>query len=325
MRLSLSRSSGSATLSTRRVLICLTLTALAVGLLPGVARAEPSLAELRAQRAVLIRRIAALTDDATRLQARAAAARQRRVLADFVTEQVRHRVARYAVETYVAGSIETEIVQQRRGVYASIASRTDRALFAELDRARAAADAEDDAADAARTNAERAASDLRVARDMLEHTITERLRPSRAGSAERLSAMSLHPTPRPAFSRTMRTQADLFARFPFGPVAKVPDGLAPTGVVIAGMASWYGPGFDGRPTASGAIFDQEGWTVASRDLPLGTILLITRGDVSVLALVNDRGPFVAGRVLDLSHGVAKALGTVQAGVAHVTAYMLTTT
>src|SRR4051812_3806526 len=76
MRLSSSRSSGSTTLATRRVLAGLTLTALAVALLPGVARAEPSLAELRAERAVLIRRIAALTDEATRLQARAVAGRE---------------------------------------------------------------------------------------------------------------------------------------------------------------------------------------------------------------------------------------------------------
>ncbi|MBI3256983.1 MAG: septal ring lytic transglycosylase RlpA family lipoprotein, partial [Actinobacteria bacterium] len=56
---------------------------------------------------------------------------------------------------------------------------------------------------------------------------------------------------------------------------------------------------------------------AHRDLPFGTILLITRGSTTVMALVNDRGPYVAGRVLDLSHGVASALGTVAAGVADV--------
>ena len=69
--------------------------------------------------------------------------------------------------------------------------------------------------------------------------------------------------------------------------------------------------------ASGAVFDQQGWTVASRELPLGTVLLVTRGSRSVLVLVNDRGPFVPGRVLDLSRAVATELGTVEAGVAHV--------
>ena len=85
------------------------------------------------------------------------------------------------------------------------------------------------------------------------------------------------------------------------------------------MASWYGPGFDGRATATGALFDQESWTVASKELPLGTVLLVTRGDRAVLALVNDRGPFVTGRVLDLSRAVAAELGTIHAGVAHVRA------
>ena len=89
------------------------------------------------------------------------------------------------------------------------------------------------------------------------------------------------------------------------------------GFAVDGMASWYGPGFDGRTTASGAVFDQEGFTVASRTLPLGTMLLITRGERSVLVLVNDRGPYVGGRVLDLSKGVARVLDTIGAGVARV--------
>jgi rare lipoprotein A len=105
----------------------------------------------------------------------------------------------------------------------------------------------------------------------------------------------------------------------FGPVAGLPAGAVATGQVVEGQASWYGPGFDGRPTASGALYDQEGWTVASRELPLGTVLVVTRGARSVLVLVNDRGPYVPGRVLDLSHAVAVELGTVGAGVAGVRA------
>ena len=119
--------------------------------------------------------------------------------------------------------------------------------------------------------------------------------------------------------RATAAEADLMARHRFGPVTDVPAGGSRTGQVVDGMASWYGPGFDGRPTASGALFDQQGWTVASRELPLGTVLLVTRGSRSVLVLVNDRGPFVPGRVLDLSRAVATELGTVEAGVAHVRA------
>ena len=115
-------------------------------------------------------------------------------------------------------------------------------------------------------------------------------------------------------------QLALMGRIPFGPVAvagPLPAGLVATGQRVEGDASWYGPGFNGRPTASGAIYDQEGWTVASKELPLGTLLAVSRGDRRVLLLVNDRGPYIGGRVLDLSAAAARALGV--GGVAPVTA------
>ena len=98
------------------------------------------------------------------------------------------------------------------------------------------------------------------------------------------------------------------ARFPFGPRDGVPAGLHPTGEVIEGTASWYGPGFDGRSTASGAIYDMEGWTCAHRTLPFGTLLLVSAHGRQVLVTVNDRGPYHADWVLDLSHAAAMALG-----------------
>lgn len=115
-------------------------------------------------------------------------------------------------------------------------------------------------------------------------------------------------------------QLALMRRLPFGPMtlgAPLPAGLALTGQRFEGGASWYGPGFNGRPTASGAIYDQEGWTVASKELPLGTLLAVTYGNRRVLLLVNDRGPYVDGRVLDLSAAAARALGI--GGVATVSA------
>lgn len=115
-------------------------------------------------------------------------------------------------------------------------------------------------------------------------------------------------------------QAEIMARYPFGPVTSVPAGLRKTGQVIEGIASWYGPGFNGLPTASGAIYDENLYTCASRDLPLGTILLVTYRDSSVLLLVNDRGPFVPGRVLDLSRAAKDALG--MGGLAYIRAEVL---
>ncbi|MBV8302684.1 MAG: septal ring lytic transglycosylase RlpA family protein [Acidimicrobiia bacterium] len=118
-------------------------------------------------------------------------------------------------------------------------------------------------------------------------------------------------------------QRTLMARWPFGAVTGVPAGLTATGPVMAGPASWYGPGFDGRPTASGAIYDQEGWTCASKDLPLGTLLLVSENGRQVLLLVNDRGPYVDGWILDLSHAAATALD--HPGVGVVSAQVLTPT
>lgn len=74
------------------------------------------------------------------------------------------------------------------------------------------------------------------------------------------------------------------------------------------VASWYGPGFDGRKTASGERFNQYGLTAAHKTLPFGTKLRVTYKGRSVIVRVNDRGPFVKGRHLDLSKGAARAIG-----------------
>lgn len=95
---------------------------------------------------------------------------------------------------------------------------------------------------------------------------------------------------------------------PSGPAPGIPDGFVGTGVTFEGIASWYGPGFEGNPTASGDIFDSSLFTAASRDLPLGTWLYVTRGGRGVVVLVNDRGPYIDDRVLDLSRAAAEALG-----------------
>jgi rare lipoprotein A len=82
-----------------------------------------------------------------------------------------------------------------------------------------------------------------------------------------------------------------------------------------GLASWYGPGLYGLPTASGEPFNADGHTAASKTL--GTKLSVSYGGRSVRVTVNDRGPFVDGRDLDLSQGAAQALGLTQTGVDYV--------
>ena len=85
------------------------------------------------------------------------------------------------------------------------------------------------------------------------------------------------------------------------------------------VASWYGPRFHGKLTANGEIFDQLALTAASKTLRFGTLLKLTnpRNEKSVVVRINDRGPYVEGRQLDLSKGAALALGMVQRGVIRV--------
>lgn len=80
------------------------------------------------------------------------------------------------------------------------------------------------------------------------------------------------------------------------------------GVAHAEVASWYGPGFHGRKTASGERFDQNAMTCAHKTLPFGTRVAVTYKGRTVVCRVNDRGPYVRGRSIDLSKGVARALG-----------------
>ncbi|MGH8557136.1 MAG: septal ring lytic transglycosylase RlpA family protein [Methylococcales bacterium] len=86
-----------------------------------------------------------------------------------------------------------------------------------------------------------------------------------------------------------------------------------------GKASWYGPGFQGKRTASGETFDQNKMTAGSRNLPLGTVVEVTnlKNGKKVEVKINDRGPWVKGRTIDLSRAAAKQLGMIKTGVAPV--------
>ena len=88
---------------------------------------------------------------------------------------------------------------------------------------------------------------------------------------------------------------------------------------IEGLASWYGPGFSGRLTANGEIFDPSSMTAAHRTLPFDSRVRVTNlnNGLSVVVRINDRGPFVAGRVIDLSRASAVSLGMMGSGLAPV--------
>ena len=89
-----------------------------------------------------------------------------------------------------------------------------------------------------------------------------------------------------------------------------------------GIASWYGAPYHGQPSASGEIYDQEKLTAAHRTLPFGTRVRVRvrrlDRDGSVVVRINDRGPFVKSRIIDLSHAAAARLGITGDGVAPVT-------
>lgn len=87
----------------------------------------------------------------------------------------------------------------------------------------------------------------------------------------------------------------------------------------SGTASWYGDQFNGRPTATGERFDMHALTAAHKTLPLPVLVEVTNlaNGRRIVARVNDRGPFVDGRIIDLSRGSAEALGMLQAGVGEV--------
>ena len=94
-----------------------------------------------------------------------------------------------------------------------------------------------------------------------------------------------------------------------------------SGHTFTGIASFYG-NESGSKTASGQRFNEDALTCAHRSLPFGTKLRVTHGDRSVVVTVNDRGPFVHGRVLDLSTAAARAVGITGAGVGMVTAEVM---
>ena len=98
-------------------------------------------------------------------------------------------------------------------------------------------------------------------------------------------------------------------------VPRVPD----TRLVQTGVASWYGPGFHGKATASGVIYNQNDLTAAHQTLPLGTRVMVTNLETgsATEVTINDRGPFAKGRIIDLSYAAGQALGMIAPGTVPV--------
>lgn len=122
------------------------------------------------------------------------------------------------------------------------------------------------------------------------------------------------PAPRVPVRVTVAALAALLVAAPTGQGPAFPDTVPEW--VQQGPVSWYGPGFHGRRTANGEIFDTYELTMAHRSLDFGSQVRVTNLDNgrTVIVRVNDRGPYVRGRVADLSHAAARELGFVDDGV-----------
>jgi rare lipoprotein A len=103
------------------------------------------------------------------------------------------------------------------------------------------------------------------------------------------------------------------------PPAPAPWNLGRPVSTEVGLASWYGPPYAGRKGADGTVYDQNAMTAAHLTLPLGTMVRVTNltNNQSVVVRITDRGPFVHGRIIDLSLAAARATGVYRAGVARV--------
>jgi rare lipoprotein A (peptidoglycan hydrolase) len=294
--------------------------------------------DVRARRAALLTRIAAQTDEAEHDQAAVVVAEARQQRAEQALSDARKRLQARAVDAYIYGLSRAAADLARPSVLLEAAFRADRQAIADLRTTRTVRVDATAVTETARDASRAAQQQLESERAQLEATIARQdaldLQLQAAAAARNaavaaqeaagqpvVDAFETDPAARTRHQVATVRQRQLMATFPFGPVNGVPPGLKPTAQVLSGPASWYGPGFDGRPTASGAIYDQEGWTCASKELPLGTILLVSENGRQVLLLVNDRGPYVDGWILDLSHGAATALA--HPGVAVVTAQVLT--
>lgn len=119
-------------------------------------------------------------------------------------------------------------------------------------------------------------------------------------------------------ARARRAAAFGLALLVAGGAACVPR-VRPTGGVEVGVASWYGPDFHGRLTASREVFNMYEMTAAHPTLPLGTWVAVTHLESgrSAVVRINDRGPFARGRIIDLSYAAARVLGLIGPGTGRV--------
>jgi peptidoglycan hydrolase CwlO-like protein len=220
------------------------------------------------------------------------------------------RYVERAVELYkMGGGMQLALLLSARSLtdmvrianLASAAARVDRRVLEQFQNAVARAEAAQVLADARKRSL--LAKQRAIARvaQRIRDTLAERriVLAELIGEIERLEALARAQ----ALSSSLPL-GDVFG----GPSPDIPDGYVSTGVSFEGVASWYGPGFEGNTTANGEAFDPGLYTAASRDLPFNTILHVVFQGRGVVVRINDRGPYVDDRILDLSRAAAEAIG-----------------
>ncbi len=270
----------------------------------------------------LERRLAILTTRSERLQEQmSATSRQIGILElakhdlEAEIDTAESRYAARAVEAYKQGpttGIELLLGTKTVSDFFTVletqlrAAFNDARTYMDLVQAQEAAQEQQDAIDARQINLASAALTAKELAAASEATVEERrsVLNEIVGQIQKIEEQALLA----AAESSQPSEALLRQLAPSGPAPDIPDGFVETDVTFEGIASWYGPGFEGRHTASGDVFDPDLFTAASRDLPLGTWLYVVHGGRGVVVLVNDRGPFIEGRVLDLSQAAAEAIG-----------------
>jgi rare lipoprotein A len=147
-----------------------------------------------------------------------------------------------------------------------------------------------------------------------------------AGGCHRETTRAYQPPPPPvtttttaASSRASKSAPPAVTPTVVPSPAPVPNSFGKPVSSEIGLASWYGPPYAGRKGADGTVYDQNAMTAAHLTLPMGTMVRVTNltNNQSVVVKITDRGPFVRGRIIDLSLAAAKATGVYRAGVAKV--------
>jgi rare lipoprotein A len=213
--------------------------------------------------------------------------------------------------------VRSEVDPTTRAALLAKLRAEDVALVKRYDAAAAAADAAGSAADAKRLEAAVAAIDLAFARDFQDGRLAGTDTGADEPAVQAKHVFATGPIPSIGYFGAASGGGMLsgwtgVAGAALGGIGcNSPDAtLAATGVKEDGIASWYGPGFHGENTANGETYDQEAMTAAHKSLPFGTIVRVYSNTTArcVFVRINDRGPYIDGRIIDLSHAASTALG-----------------